>query len=834
MKSIGIRIGILSVVFIIAVLVLGYFVNRESVNITADIPEATLPQISFQSGETTINTLRGYVREMDITAMRDTLTPVSNHKVRMNIIKTKENVETFTYELLTLDGEQVLFSQTQDATKEEVYLEFEEEIALNIERILKITLHTKDDRDVYYYTRVLDSEGTNIGACLGFAREFHEKSQNKSESEMVRPYLELGGAANNATLQLVTIYSSFDNVTWGDLEPTVIGEIDYDIKELNTVFSSIQLSYQVSCKGEENESEIYNVKEFFRVRDDGTSMRLLDYHRTLNQVFDAESNFLNAKGILLGIAPSDVEYMQNAEGNIVSFVREGELWNYDKETAEIARVFDMGVAGNNNTQYLQEEYDIKVIGVEEDGSTTFVVLGYMSSGIHEGASGFALYHFDSQKNTVEEKAFIDTRQSYSMLKKDMEQMLYYSCKNDKVYVLLDSALYEIDLQTDEKNILAEDIQIDEYVVSQDGHIFAYRTSQSEIVVLNLATGEQYSVTANEGEQIRPLSFVGNDIIYGYTKQDTKGMTISGEEIEPMYKIEICNEEQKIQKTYEEEGVFVVDIFVENGFITLNRVVRDGELYRPIAQNYITDNKERDTGNISLQAYETEQKKAQMQLVYANGIGNHHVKLLQPKQLVFKEMLRMIAMDRDRTGKYYVYAQGELRGVYTRAAYALQNANLLSGVALTANQEYIWERRDHSSGYSNEEINAFTLQADETPLEACVRKIAEYVGSSVDTTSKVRNGESTFDILGEVTNGEGLDLSGCQVEEVFYIVSKGYPVIGMLDSDRAVLIVGYGRNGVTYLDPQSGERSRVSIQQMNELLAGSENTLIGYVQETKAQ
>jgi hypothetical protein len=829
MKKIGIRIGILSVVFVVAVLVLGYFINKESVNITADIPEAILPKVSFQSGETTINTLRGYVREMDITTMRDTLTPVSNHKVRMNIIKTKENVEAFTYELLTLDGTQVLFSQKQDATKEEVYLEFDEEIALNIERVLKITLHTKGDTDVYYYTRVLDSENTNIGACLGFAREFHEKAQDKAESESLQTYLETGGAANNATLQLVTIHSSLANVTWGDLEPKIVGEVRYDIKELNTVFAAIQLTYQVSCVGEENESEIYNVTEFFRVRDDGINMRLLDYNRTLNQVFDAEKNFLNAKGILLGIASLDVEYMQNTEGNIVSFVREGALWNYDKETAEISRVFDMGATRQGSTQYLQEEYDIKVISVEEDGSTTFVVLGYMSNGIHEGESGFALYHFDSQKNAVEEKIFINTRQSYSMLKKDTEQMLYYSCKNDIVYALLDGVLYEIELQTDKKNSLVENIQAGEYVASQDGHIFAYQIQPNEIAVLNLATGEQYSVVANEGERILPLSFVGNDIIYGYVKQNAKGMTISGEETTPMYKIEISDEKQKLQKTYEESDIFVTDIFVENGFITLNRVVREGELYRPIAQHYITDNKEKDTGNISLQTYETERKKTQVQLVYANGIGNHHVKLLQPKQLVFKEMLSMTAMDSDRTGKYYVYAYGALQGVYTKASYALQNANLLSGVALTANQEYIWERRDHSAGYSNPEIDVFTLQADETALEGCVRKIAEYVGETVDTTSKIRNGESTIDILSEITNGEGLDLSGCQVEEVFYLVSKGYPVIGMFDADKAVLIIEYGKNSVTYLDPQSGGRNRVSIQEMNDLLSGSENTLIGYVQ-----
>ena len=828
MKKIAIRIGILTTVFIVAVVVLGYFINKENVHVTADVPEATLPRVSFQSGETTINMLRGYLQEMDIASMRDTLTPVSNHKVRMNIVEMKEEVESLAYELLTLDGTRSLSSQTEEAPSEEVLLQFDEEISLHTERVLKITLHTKEDRDVYYYTRIVDSEETNIGACLGFARDFHEKTQDKLSAEALESYLESGDAANNATFHLTSIYSNIDNVTWGELEPEVVGEVTYEIKELNPVFASIQLSYQVSCKGEKNERELYNVQEFFRVRDDGVNMRLLDYQRSASQVFDGNKNFLSAKGILLGVGSSEVEYMQNAEGTIVSFVREGELWSYDEETSEISRVFNMGVQGNADAQYLQEEYDINVIAVDEDGSTTFMVLGYMSNGIHEGESGFAAYHFNSETKVVEEKIFVDTRQSYAMLQKDSEQMLYYSSANDLIYILLDGTLYEINLQADEKETLVENIQQGEYVVSEDGHIFAYRKEPSEVVVLNLATGKQYSVEASEGEYVRPLSFVGEDLVYGYFRSDAKGMTISGEEIEPMHTVEICNEKQEIQKTYAEENIFVVDILADNGFITLNRVIKEGEMYRPIAPSYITDNKEKETGNILLQTRETQLKRTQMQLVYTNGIRSQHAKLLRPRQLVFGEMLSMTAQEVDRDGKYYVYARGELYGVYSKVFYALQDANLVSGVALTASQEYIWERRDHSMGYSNEGIGAFTMQGDETSLEACVRKIAEYVGADSDTTSKMRAGSSTFEVLGEITNGEGLDLSRCNVEDLFYLISRGFPVIGMLDANRAVLITGYGRNTVTYLDPQSGGQHSISIQEMNEFLANSEHTLIGYV------
>ena len=832
MKKIGIRIGVLAVVFIVAVLGFGYFVNKENAHITADIPEETLPNVSFRSGERTINTLRGYVDEMEIVSMRDTLTPVSNYKVRMSIGGGTEKVVALTYEVLSIDGTKSFYSKKEKKIEDEIILQFDENVSLSTERALKITLHTKEERDIHYYTRVADSQETDIGACLEFVKEFNEKNLEKTSAESLKDYLEPNSTANNATFQLTTIYSNIENVSWGELEPKLEGEISYDIKDLNKTFASIQLSYQVQCKGEENTREVYNVREFFRVRYDGKQMRLLDYERTANQLFDGAKNFLDAKGILLGIGPNDISYMKNAEGTMVSFVKEGELWSYAKETGEISRVFSMGATGDVDAGYLNEEYDINVIAVDSSGNTTFVVRGYMSSGVHEGQCGFILYHYDSEKNAVEEKFFISAKQSYSILKNDTERMLYYSHTNNLVYAFLNGTLYEIGVSGTKENILVEDMQAGEYVISNEGHIVGYRTTPNEIIVLNLETGKKYSVMAGEGESLRPLSFVGEDIIYGYIRQEAKGVTISGEEIEPMYKVEISDEKQVVQKTYEEENNFVVEVVEEDGFITLHRVTKEGNVYVPITENYITENKEKRAGNISLETYETELKKTQLRLVYANGIQNQQVKLLKPKQLVFKEMVTMEAENIDTTGKYYVYAHGKLQGVYSKAAYATKSADALSGVALTSNQQYVWEKRDYSFGYENEDIAAFKVQGDETSLEACMKKIAEYEGSSADIVSKMRTDESTFLVLGEAINGEGLDLSGCKVEDVFYLVSKGYPVIAMLDAEKAVLIVGCGRTAVVYLDPQSGERKSISIAEMNNLLAGSKNTLIGYVKEAE--
>ena len=99
------------------------------------------------------------------------------------------------------------------------------------------------------------------------------------------------------------------------------------------------LEYDVSCTGEENETDMYTVREFFRVRKNNGQMYLLNYDRTMEQIFDGSKNVLSEKGILLGITDPDVPYVVSSHGKIVAFVQADELWNYDKEQDQLSLLF---------------------------------------------------------------------------------------------------------------------------------------------------------------------------------------------------------------------------------------------------------------------------------------------------------------------------------------------------------------------------------------------------------------------------------------------------------------------------------------------------------------
>lgn len=83
----------------------------------------------------------------------------------------------------------------------------------------------------------------------------------------------------------------------------------WKITETNSSYTSALLEYDVSCTGEENETDMYTVREFFRVRKNNGQMYLLNYDRTMEQIFDGSKNVLSEKGILLGITDPDVPYV---------------------------------------------------------------------------------------------------------------------------------------------------------------------------------------------------------------------------------------------------------------------------------------------------------------------------------------------------------------------------------------------------------------------------------------------------------------------------------------------------------------------------------------------
>ena len=60
----------------------------------------------------------------------------------------------------------------------------------------------------------------------------------------------------------------------------------------------------------------------------------------------------------------------------------------------------------------------------------------------------------------------------------------------------------------------------------------------------------------------------------------------------MYELEIRDVENKAVKNYSAEGTFISDILVEENLVTINRVVKNEDVYHATSPDYITNNEER--------------------------------------------------------------------------------------------------------------------------------------------------------------------------------------------------------------------------------------------------
>lgn len=807
LKEAGILIG----VFIVAVLVFSYFTNKGNDNMTADIGTATFPKIGFDCGGYGINAVPGYAQSMDIPTIRDTITPVLSGKLNVEINAYENAISSMEYKVYSLDGTEALLEKKIKKPGKTEMLDLNKSGLLDEERVLEIILNYNKEKTVHFYTRIADAEKADIQQCLDYVTTFHNGALNKEEGVGVGKAIEPNEDGDNSTFAHVTIHSNYDQVSYGELEPKLEGGERWEIKEMNDTSSSIQAEFIVRCKGEENEDDLYKVREFFRVRYDSYAKRgyLLDYDRTMEQIFDPTKKVLSEKGVLLGIAEYDVPYLNDKDGSIVSFVQADDLWSYNKETDEVSLVFSFAASENTDERNLTNQHEIQLLEADGNGNVTFAVYGYMNRGEHEGQVGVAVYYYNVEQSSVEEKVFIPTDTSWGNAIHELGKLVYYSVDREMLYVLAGDTFYETNVEKEKTKELVTGLTEDHYVVSSDGRLLAYQSKSgengaNELTIMNLSSGKTRTVTGKEGENIYPLGFVKNDFVYGTSRIEDAGQTAAGEDASPMYKVEIQNSKGKTVKTYEQKEIYILGAKMEKNRVILERAVRDGSIYTATAEEYISNNEEQKESNIYLDSYVTELKKKQMRLTYEDGISDKEPKVLKPKQVMF-ENPTTITFDYDKKEKqYYVYGYGKLQGSYEIAGDAIQKADSCGGVVVDQSQSYIWER-------GNRDLN-YTIDHSED--------------MAAQIKAKLDSGVSPMEALKEYNSGASLNLTGCTAEQLAYIINQGKPVIGMKEVGKPIILVGYTDENVIYVDAASGERKTSTFEEMDALTAGTGHTYIG--------
>lgn len=839
MKKTIIRIAVCVVVFLASALIIGSIMNQGHNNMTMEMAPATLPMITMESGGVACNELHGNTVEMDVAYQKDCITLLGEGRQANFTVDTfGREITGISTEVRSIDGSRLIENSEVTGWKANgksfsVSLTLKDLIDTNTQYSLTLILELEGEQKVYYYTTILWNDDVHISEILEFATDFHGKLYDKEVAKELTKYLEPNSKlTDNGTFHKVNIHSSFQQITWGSLEPVQEDAASIRLTQISGNVASLLMDFVVST-GEGKNKIYYNVEEYYRVRYTSERMYLLDYERTMTQIPDTTRMYANDK-ILLGITDENVDMMESADGNTVVFSDMGQLLSYNAATNRLTVIFSFYDKDNADRRTLYDNHGIKILDVDEGGNVKFAVYGYMNRGRHEGETGIQIISYDNSLNTIEEEVYIPYSKSYAVLKDEMEQLLYRN-RQQHVYFFLENGVYDVDLENRSAEQLVSIRQDDSLQVSENHEIIVWQEGDdinhsNQLNVRNLNTGEQTVIRAEDGEAIRPLGFMGEDIIYGVARESDIRTENSGQIFYPMYKVCISNSSGDNLKEYGQDGIYIVDCAIEGNQITLSRIQRsENGSYQEILDDQIMNNVEEEPGQNKVVTADIDIYERYVQIQTKTTIDTKTIKVLNPKEVVF-EGGRELTLDAvSEVSRYYVYNAYGVQGIYSAPGKAVKEAYDSSGVVANDRGITVWLKGNRVSRNQIMAIKEESVTDQKNSLTVCLDNILRHAGITRNTEYDLAQGKTAIQILEEnMTGVQVLDLSGCSLDAVLYYVNQDIPVLAILEDGEAVLVTGFNEFNVVIMEPSTGKLYKKGMNDATTWFAENGNHFISYM------
>lgn len=831
---------VLVLVFIGALVVFSLLMNKENKAQTTTMETASLPVMQFVYNDMQLNELHGYTQEMDMLSMRDGLMPLSDSRQLQLEIATYGNViDNLSYKIRSMDSERLLVEvesadivSGEDTVKCKIQLPslFEDNVEYNMEIMLTI-----GNKNVYYYTRIVHPTNCYVDETLAFALQFHQYTFRDDADTFIPTYMDpaTGDATN---LSYVDLSCTLRQITWAKFEGVKLTEPVVSVKEINPSYNVMTLNYVMTNVNEENEIEYYNVEEYYRLRQTTTRMYVLNFERRMNQIFRSENNFFNGNAqILLGIRDNDVEFLGNDSGDSIAFVQEGELWSFDSVNNVISKVFSFRSTEGINNRENWDQHDIKIVRIDEAGSISFIVYGYMNSGIHEGNVGLGIYHYDALAQTVEEEVFIRTDTSFEVLKAELGKLMYVN-EQKQLYFMLNHNVYKMDLTTFEMTTLVENGTDECFASSKSGRYFAWIDptdvySSDNIKLEDLKTGITYHITSGASSYLQPITFIGEDFVYGVARRADVKEDIFGELQFPLSAIEILNtseEKQDVIKDYRPGIGKIGAISVDENNIRVEIVKEVNGQYITIGEDTIMNRETEPINGIKIAKAITDIKQTQVGLTIKERTTTEEVEVISPKYIVLEEN-RTVDLDVESKGYYYVYEKGEVLLATQDVSTAVRVANENMGVVVDSDLTYIFKRARNTNQTALKNLAPNNADAGSSSITKCISIMLNREEIEVRVNELISAGQTPIEILkSTLKNVKIVELRGVSVDELLYFIDQSNPVFAKTSVNQAVLLTGYSANYLYYYEPSSGQTKSVDYASAEEMFENGGNYFITYV------
>lgn len=815
MKNFFKRFLVLLVVFILGVAGTAFLMNNETTDDRSDMNDAVLPEVMVQFGDVLTNRMYGYRQPMEADFVRDSVTPLDTTKKLTLVVNPYDTkVRNLSYEIRTSDGSKVMENRTIKSldTGSDGYLRTEIEISsgllMNQEYSLQITLSTNHG-DAYYYTRVVSRSATYTEQYAKFAGDFVQMSLDKTQADNLAAYLETSDSASSRNFAGLNINSPLADVSWGNLNPQLSKAGIPVIKDINETTASISIEYEISAQNENGNTEYYLVTDFYRMRYDETRIRLLDFKRSASEVFDPSLSVISNSGLLLGVRSKDVDYLTNEDGSVTAFTQNGALWSYVPDTGKFVEIFTFRKDTESDFRDARVEHDIKLLSVENNGDVDFMVYGYMNRGAHEGYSGVGIYHYNNDQGAIEEQVFIPCTESFEFLQEDLGTLSYVN-QSGQLFIMIAGNLYQINIDENTYEVLADHIDSDDFGVSATNAHAAWRSESGDyagqIEFIDFDTMERRRIAPEASQKLDLLGFMNEDLVYGVVLDGDTLPNATGYMIDGITTFRIEGFDGTVKKEYHQDGLYVAGVTVGTTLMEFTLVQKSGDIYKGVKKDNIMNNSTAATDKTSVEQTSSTRQGVIVRLTFEDSPSSEEPLILYAKVRNAGEKVVDIQVDKSSVEEvYYVYAGGGLDSVWTDPAKAVQRADKQTGVVLNRAQQYVWERGNMKT--------QITLNTTDIP---------EIIRTASLDVQNLQNG------LGD--SAKVIDLTGCSLENVLYEVSAQRAVIARTGSDSSVVIVGYDQYNTYLLDPSTGEVKPYGMNDSTALFKNAGNMFITYLEQ----
>lgn len=828
--------------FVLSILIISSVMNRGNSDITMEMSEASYPLVYVNYEGEHINCLHGYAQEMDVSFMRDTITPLGeNRELSLYIDTFNTSITSIAYEVRSTDGTRLIEStqlydyivQTAGISAD---IQLKDLIDPDEEYELVILLSDVQGKQLRYYTRVVLRSDNHISEEIRFARNFHEKTFDRENADEIAQYLETNESGDNTTYSYVNIHSSFRQITWGDLTVEKITEPQLSITELFPQTARITISYYVNVLTETGERRC-RVDEYYRLRYGIQRIYLLNYERIMTEVFEMDLAAFNNNKIDLGIRNADVEIAESEDGGAFAFVSANRLFCYNSNNNRFSQLFAFYTKDHEDARTFYNQNDIRVLSVDEAGNVQFAVYGYMNRGTHEGKMGVAVYLFNGVLNTIEEEAFVPYNRSFATLENDVERLMYLN-SNEELFVYLGGSIFCINLNDNSYTVVAKDLAQGSFKVSESGRIVVWPEGEDpdrsqNLNVMNLNTKVISTIDAGVGHYIRPLGFMEEDLIYGLVNQSDLFVDNAGSLVTPMFCINICSEpDNKISMQYQKDDIYIMNVILSDNQITMERARKTPEgVYVVTSADQIMSNTSelRHENTIDVAATKTLEKI--VQIAAKSNIATRSLKFMTPKEVMYEGGHEVnLEYPESMHENYYVYGSGGILGVYAKESEAVNIAEQESGTVLNGYGDYVWIKANRNVSNQIMKITAAMQDENNSSLAVCLDTMLLAEGISRNSQYLLDQGATALSVLQDnmPEDCEILDLSGCSLDAVLYYVNRDIPVMAILNDRSAVLIIGFNELNTVIMDPATGTIYKKGINDSTDWFNSNGNQFITYI------